>query len=143
KDLGKTSMDEVKKEITDMLTKMKEREFRQDYAKDVLEHLAKKNKVDVPEGLLNREVEESKKNKEDVEKSLKTDFILEAIAKKENIKVDPKDLEARFQQLSMMYRMPVAQIKEHYRNNNLIGQLVFQLGLEKTLDFIIDKAKMV
>lgn len=130
----------LKKEITDVLRKQKERQFRNDYAQEVINHLISKNKVEVPEGLVKNEVEHHKQKKEDAEKRIKTEFILEVIAQKESIKVEPQDIENRFRQLSMMHRQPVDAIKKIYQEKRMIPQLISQIGFEKTLDFVIDHA---
>ena len=142
KDMGKENLEAVKKEIEQFLVKKKEREFRKDYAEEVINFLLKKNPIDVPEGLMTHEMEHAKQKPEEVERRLRVDFILEAIAKKESITVENTDIENRFKQLSVVYRQPVAAVKKYYAENRLLPRLVSQLGLEKTLDFVIDNATL-
>jgi len=144
KDLGKESLEAIKTEVTTFLTKRKEREIRQEYAKDVMDLLGKEYKFDVPEGLIDAEVKAGKKDKNEVEKNLRLQFVLQEISVKEkdNIKIDPKDVEERFHSLSHMYRQPVDVIKKYYTENKMLPQLVSQILLEKTLDFVIDNATL-
>lgn len=141
KDLGKKDMDVVKKEVEEMIKKRKERDFRNNYSEEIMEYLAKKNKFEVPEGLIENEIKRTQKPKEEVEKSIRTQIILELIAKKESLQVEPKQVESHFQVLSRMYNQPIDKLKEHYRQQGLIPQLMMQMLLDKTLDFLTDKAK--
>lgn len=148
KDLGKDKLDDLKKEIQERLLQLKERAFRQDYGQEALEYLAKNHKFDVPEGLLESEMkraesQKQKKDKKDIEKSIRTQFILEEISKKEEIKVDQKDINQRIQEIAMMYRQPVQEVQKfYYQDQRNLNPLIAQIGMEKTLDFVIDKAKL-
>lgn len=143
KDLGKESLAELKKEITDLITKQKERAFRSDYAQEAVDYLLKKNSFDVPEGMIAAELKHNeKKSKQDVEKNLRTQFILEAISQKENIQITAPELDRRLQDMARMYGQPVAALKKYYAENQMLPGLAAQIVLEKTLDFVIDKAKL-
>lgn len=142
KDLGKQDIGEVKKEIKTMLEKRREREFRIEYGNEIIDYLVNKNKFDIPEGLIEAEQKNSKREKKDIEQSVKTQFILEHIAVKENIRVEPEEINTRLQQVAMQYRQPVDAVRKHYQQKNLIGHLAAQIAMEKTLDFLIDKARI-
>ncbi|OGQ08880.1 MAG: trigger factor [Deltaproteobacteria bacterium RIFCSPLOWO2_12_FULL_40_28] len=142
KDMGKETLEALKKEISDHLIKQKETTARQEYAKEAMEFLMKQIKVEVPEGLLKMEIDQNKKSKEQAEKDICSQFILQTIAEKESIKVAPQEVEARFQYLSRLYRQPVNTIKQYYSQNQLIPQLYAQLTMEKTLDFVVDNATL-
>lgn len=143
KDIGKETLAELQKEISDHLTKLKENENKNEYSKEIIEHLLKNVKVEVPEAYVAHEASHSpNRPKDEIEKSIKTRFILEDIAKKEAVQVAPQELEMRFQHLSQMYRQPASMIKKYYVENNLVGSLLSQLAMEKTLDFIVDQATL-
>lgn len=174
KDMGKESFAAVKKEIEDMLVKREEQKFKAEYAKEILEYLAKKNQFDVPEGLVQHEMghgaqghnhdhdhdhhdhdhdhahdhakaddpQQPKKDRKEVEKSLRTQFVLEQIAKKESIQVSPQEVDAHLQYLARLYQQPVSEIRKHFSDRARLGNLILQLVMEKTLDFLIDKAKL-
>lgn len=142
KDIGKENLEQVKTEIRDALIKRKEQEFRGGYAEEVQTKLLKDHKFEVPEKLLEAEVERRKEEKDKVTDQIKMQLILEEIAKIENITATPQDLDTRFKMLSQMYRQPVQEIKKIYVQNNLIGSLISQITLDKALDFVIDNAKM-
>lgn len=143
KDLGKESLDSIKKEIESFLVSKKEQGFKSEYFDAITEDLVKKHKdIEVPQGLIDEEVERTKKPKEEVEKNLRLQFVLDAVAQKESLKVEPTDVERRFQALAAMYQQPANALKKHYRDNNMLPQLFAQLLLEKTLDFLLDKATL-
>jgi len=142
KDLTKESLEALKNDIRVDLTKRKEKEFRNTYAKEVLDTLVAQYSFEVPSSLLEHQKEQNEKAPADeVEKSVRIRFVLEDIAKKESIKVSPQDLENRFKELSRALRQPASAVKAFYREDqNRLNQLVSQVGLEKTLEFLIDKA---
>ncbi len=81
--------------------------------------------------------------REDAAKQVKISFILEAIAKKEGLEVDDEDIEKYFRALSEDSGEPVEKVRAWHEKNKLGGMLEKQLGEEKVLDFLMDKAKIV
>lgn len=143
KDMGKENMEVVKKEIMDLLTKRKEREFRNIYAGEIMNYLAQKNSFEIPEGLMQKAMATgNNRKKEDVERSIKLEFVFDKIAGKESIVVMPQEIEEHFHQLSHIHKQTVADIKKYYLQNHLVDQLVDRLRMEKTLDFLISKSKL-
>lgn len=142
KDLGKDSLETVKKEISEMLTKRKERSFKNDYAEEAMDFLLKKHKMEIPEGLLEEEKKRTKKPEDEITKQIRSQFILEAVAQKEKIEVTPQELQNRVTQMAKLYGRPLPEVIEHYKKNNLFPQLASQIMIEKTIDFIIEKAKL-
>lgn len=143
KDIGKENLEEVKKEIRDSLLQRKEREFRNTYVEDIQKKLLKEYKFEVPENVVQAEMERRKEDKDKVIEQLKIQFILETIAEEEKIQPTQQDMEQRMAAMAQMYRQPVAEIRKMYSQNNLMGMLASQIVLDKTLDFIIDNANMV
>ena len=106
------------------------------------EPLPAKHKMEIPEGLLEEEKKRTKKPEEEIIKQIRSQFILEAVAQKEKIEVTPKELQNRLTQLAKLYARPLQEVVEHYKKNNLFPQLASQIMIEKTIDFIIEKAKL-
>lgn len=142
KDLGKENIAQVRNEIREMLTKREQATFKNDYAKEIIDYLVKKNKFDIPEGLLKLEMTDPNKKKDEVEESIRLQFVLEEIATKESIRLEPKELEEHFHRLSHQYHQPVDAIKKHFVENKMVDKLIGRLSVEKTLDFLIAKAKL-
>ncbi|MCP5464280.1 MAG: trigger factor [Deltaproteobacteria bacterium] len=143
KDIGKESLNEVKEELKKSLVRRKEDEFRRDYAEEIKAALLKAHsKIEVPESIVKQEVERSKKEEAEVIKDLQIELILEAISQKENISVTQEEVNQRIAVLAQMYRQPAEEIRKVYQKNNMLGSLAAQIVLDKTLDFVIDNAKM-
>jgi trigger factor len=142
KDIGKESIEQVKTEIKESLLKRKEREFRKDYAIEIRESLAKTYKFEVPETIVNAEVERTKQDKKEIEKQIRIELVLEAIARKEAMQTTPQDIQQRMNMLSQMYRQPLAEIQKIYQQSNMMASLASQIVLEKAMDFLIDNANL-
>lgn len=142
KDLGLENLETLKKQCRTLLEKRQEGTIRNQYIDEIIKHLLAKNKIDIPENYLKGEMERTKKNKDEVTNSIKLQFIIEDIAKKEEIKLEAKDIEQRFQLLAHQYRKPIHEIKKHFQENHLLPQLAAQIISEKTLDLVLNKARI-
>lgn len=69
-------------------------------------------------------------------------LILDALAEAEKVGVTDEDLENFFQGLSAQLGEPVTKIRAHYEENDRKNALKVKILQEKTLDFVIDKAKI-
>ena len=123
KDIGKESLAEVKKEIEDALTKRAEATNKREYAEEIRKKLIKDYKFEVPQSLVDTEIERTKKDKKEIEEGLRLEFVLEAIAREEKIQPTPEDFQNHFQMLSQMYQQPVQEIQKIYSQNNMINTL--------------------
>lgn len=143
KDVGKENLAALKDSFRQNLLKRKEQEVRQEYVKEAVDHLVKKNQVELPDGYLAHQVEHAKgASKEDVEKRIRLELILGEIATKEKIRVEPKELNARIHEISQATGRPLADLQKFYADQNNFRQFITQLTFEKTLDFIVDKATL-
>lgn len=69
-------------------------------------------------------------------------LILDAISEAEAITVSPEDIEEYFQGLAAQSQQPVTKIRAFYDENERKNALKVKLIQEKTLDFVINKAKI-
>jgi len=79
--------------------------------------------------------------KDEAEKRVKTTLLLEAIAKAEKLAATPADIEIELESLSRQYNQPREKIIELLGAN--VGALVDGIVRTKTIDFLIDAAKLV
>ena len=77
----------------------------------------------------------------DAETRVKGTLLIEAIAKAENIAATPADIAAELEALAQQYGQPVERIRQALGNNVL--SLMDGIVRNKTLDFLIDNAKVV
>ena len=84
-----------------------------------------------------------KTNLEDATNRAKGYLIVSAITQQEKIDITEAETNTKLDEIAKQNRQPVAKIKEHFEKNKLMGQLNSQLLFEKTLDFVLNKAKIV
>jgi trigger factor len=82
-------------------------------------------------------------NKEMAEQRVRGDFILKKIGEVENIKVEDEDMERGFKRVGDMYNMPVAKVKEFFKNRDDLLPFINELLNEKILNLLRENAVMV
>lgn len=143
KDIGKESLDQVKKEVKDAIVHRKDRQIQRDYGDKIREHIKKSYKFDVPESIVEAEVERNKQDKQEVVDQIRMELVLEAIARKENLMATHQDLKDRMQLLAQVYRRPLEEIQKIYSQENMVQMLASQIAFDKAIDYMIRHAKVV
>lgn len=80
--------------------------------------------------------------REEATKLVKSSLVLEAIAKAENVEVSEAEVEAEVEKMAKMYNMEVEKIKSVMRPTDL-EDIKGQLKIRKTIDSLVDSAKLV
>lgn len=169
KDLGNfKTIAEVREDIKKRMISAIEHEAKTELANNALEALVKKHQFEVPESMIGAELKDMfegfgrqlaaqgrkfedtgmkveqfiEQYKPVAENRVRGYYILDAISKAENIQVLDSDVEERLNVIATNYNKPVEEITKHYETNNLMGSLKFQILNEKTLDFVVSKAKI-
>ena len=165
------SVDELKTDLRRRLTERVKENGRRAQSQQILDHLLESHDVPLPAVLVEREteglideskqyvsrfgttweqyLEQSGKTEADVraeyateaEKRVKTTLIVEAIAKVEGVQATQGDVEAELASLSTQYQQPPQRILEMMGQN--VGALVDGVVRTKTIDLLIDRAKVV
>lgn len=135
KSIGKyDSIDQLKADLKEKLTKTAEKEAEAKFTQAVIDKAADNSELEVPETLIQQEVEElvhrfehnlshqgltmehyrqyTNKTEEQIledfrpeaVKRIKTDLVLNSIAKAENIEVQPEELDAKINELAAIYQ---------------------------------------
>ncbi len=76
------------------------------------------------------------------EKEVKGSLILERVAAKENISVSDEEMEKKLQELATQLNQRVEAVKSYYQKNDRLEDLRALLLEEKTLDYLLGKAKI-
>ena len=76
--------------------------------------------------------------RETATKNVRTDLMLEAVAKAENIKVEPADLDGEVAMMAQMYGAKPAQVRKIVVEQGRVGDLAVTVMRRKTAKFIID-----
>ena len=169
KDLGSyKTIAEVKDEIKKRMQSALEHETKTELASQALEVLVKKHKFEVPEAVVISELKgmfESFANhlaaqgkkfedtgikaeqfieqyKPMAEDRVRGYYILSAIAKTEKLEVTKADIEERLKSISAQANQPLPKVREYYEKEEHLFSLKNQLLNEKTLDFVVLKAKI-
>lgn len=73
---------------------------------------------------------------------LRMSFILQAIAEKENIAVEEKDMESRIAQMAERYRTTAERLRAQLAERDALGEVEEQVLVGKTIDFLVANAKV-
>lgn len=76
--------------------------------------------------------------RETATKNVRTDLMLEAVAKAENIKVEPADLDGEVAMMAQMYGAKPAQVRKIVVEQGRVGDLAVTVMRRKTAKFIVD-----
>lgn len=168
KTMGKQSLKEVKQEIKKQIINFKEEFQNRRLGELAIRQLVDKNSFEVPEIMVSNEIgamleevarqlkmrgqtlEEAgidartfvKNNHEEASKRVRGYLLAFAISKQVNIDVINEDIEARISAIAKQTNQPVDKVKAHFAKENVTEKLKSQILYEKTLDFIVSKAKV-
>lgn len=89
-------------------------------------------------------VEEERENiRREVERTLRFFFILDVVARKENITVSERDVDARIARLAAARGQNPAKVREELEKHDVIGQVRHDLMEEKTRAFLREHARII
>ncbi len=69
-------------------------------------------------------------------------MLVRAISDKEKVEVSEEDIEGKIELMAAQSRSSKQQVKDYVNKNNMMDSIHSQLAFEKTLDLIVDKAKI-
>ncbi len=162
------NMAELREAIRENIRQHKKAEERHNLEYQAMAILDKSAVFDVPQSVvdkhLDRLVEEAKarlkrenyteddiKSKEpEIRKRLEDEalrgvrsyFLLDEIAKRENIKVSEAELEAAFNDIAVSSGRSAEEVKKYYEENDLVNDLAADIRQGKVFDFIVANAKI-
>jgi trigger factor len=168
KELGYDSMKNMKDTISEEISKGKESNARNQARANLLQAIIDANDFDVPSGMVDQNLEmlvnelrlqEAYQGRDPramnfsqdqladlrvrAQFATKAGLILEWVASTQKIDVSNDDLEAKYQELSDMRNQSVEAIRGYFANDEAIGELKDRLLEEKTLDWLLDQAKLL
>ena len=169
KNMGYETVADLKKKVKEQITTDRTQQSERKMKSDLLAALIEKNPFDVPEALIQSQtralaqdvaqnlkqqgftdqmieealVTEMEPLKKRADNQVRASLLLEAIAKKEKITVEPKEIEAEYAQMAKNMNVDEAKIREFYaKNPQRVDDLEFRLREDKTLKFLTEKAKI-
>ena len=167
--IGSGTVAQAREEIKKQLLEKKEFNLKIVMKNQIMEQLLKKHVFDLPLGMVTRQlkvltqrmeeeltrkgvnkktIEEHKEKfkkelQKEAENKVRLYFILDKIAKIEEISAGEKDVDVWIAALAESYQKSFDEVKKYYKEHDLIDGLREQLGEEKTLDFLLEKADIV
>jgi trigger factor len=170
KDIGNyESLEQIKTQLREHMLKAKESSERGELFKQIIDHLLEKNNFEIPEAMVDRELDYMlktvreqlnqqemsleklglteadwrAKSRGEAVRRIKGFLLFDSIAAQNQLEVTDADLEQKLSEIAQRYKQPVEAIKKYYEEHQLIRPLFNQVLEEKTLDFLISKAKIV
>ncbi len=166
KKVGKNSVEELKLQIKDDLTQEKEMQNKQAVKAQVISHLVKVMPIDVPQALVDKreqalkdssvqrlkqqgvndaQIEEELKKmkdlfKDEALKQVRSFFLIEDIARKENIEVTEGEMSERIEQMARMYNQKKEDMLKYLQKNKMLESIHWDVWEEKIIDFLVDNA---
>jgi trigger factor len=169
KTMGYESLADFRAKAKEFLAREREEESDRKLRSDLLKQIIEKNAFDVPVALVESQTralaqdwaQELKRQGVDdatiqgaitqeipnirsrAENQVRASLLLESIAAKEKIELKPEDLEAELSKLAAGMKVEPAKLKEFYEKNpGRQEDLVFRVRQERTVSFLLDKAKI-
>ena len=161
------TVDDLKADIRKYLETQHERTNKQNIENEIFKSVIDAAQVEIPQAMIAREVESLKADyqqrlayqgidwetlvksqggvdhleetlTEDAKHRIKNSLVIDKIAKAENIKLEPKDLEKKFAELAAVYGMQQQDVlKELGHNPNALGSISQQALNDKVRDFLV------
>ncbi|MBN1274426.1 MAG: trigger factor [Candidatus Aminicenantes bacterium] len=159
---GCETVDDLKNKVKEELKLSYEAEAKNRATEKVLEKIAEKVHIDLPEALVQQETvavlkkvlsenpkkeltdEEAKKlrdeAKQSAERNIVNQLILEKIAVNEKLSVTEADVDAELKSIAQAHNVPLPQVMENARKEGRKEELKRSLLMKKTIDFLVQSA---
>lgn len=167
------TLDEYKADLKTQIADRKKSENDAARENAVVEAVASKAEVEIPEAMIEGEVENMMRDfdnrlrqqgmnlemytsfsgqtvedlraqmKSDAEKRVLNNLVLEAIAKEENISASDEDIEKELQTMADMYKRSIDEIRSILGANGSLSSLNDEITLRKTIEFLLENSKEV
>jgi trigger factor len=161
------TLDQLKAKIAEMHERQETERIKSDLHDRIVKALIEKNEIEVPPTFVDRQLQmmlantknrlasqrltlemmgmddETFKNqyRDVAESQVKGSLLLEAVAKKEEIKVEDSDVEVKLREMAAASGQEYERVKDYYdQNQNARENLQAHLNEEKVMDFLLGKA---
>ena len=162
-----TSLQALRDDIRARLQKAKDDALQGDLDDRIMHKLIELNPFEVPQRLVNYEIQEMlkqteenlkrsglsfesaginleelvEKNRDVAAKRVKGDFLLKKIAEVEEIKIADEDIQRGYQRIADQYRMTLDEVKKYFQRREEILPFMNELHNEKVLNFLREHAR--
>ena len=163
------TIDELKKSIREKQEEQNKQRAKYETEDEVIKAVCDKAKVDIPNGMIELEIDRMaqdietrlsyqgmkleqylsmmnktmedfrKENREQAENAVKSRLVLEAVEKDAKIEVTEEEISAKIKEMAENYGRKEEEVKD---NPELVKYVGDSLKTEKTIDFLVENAKM-
>ncbi len=166
RDLGKENLQQLKQEITEELKKKLEMDNEAAMENQLLNKLIDENNFAVPSRMIKKQThlmidhakakllekgfkkedldkkdsEFAERFKDDAVRQVRLLFILDRIAREENIEANDEDLKNAYKSISLQTGKSEDEIKGHYEKEGVVDNLLERIREEKTIEFLLKHA---
>jgi len=170
RDLGECQgLEDLKKKLEESIEKEETQRIETAVRNKLIGQLIEKNPFEAPSSMVERQIEfmvadtqrvllsqgssleklgipadTMKENyRDEAEKQVKCSLLIEVIAKKEDITVGDEEVEEKLKEIARANNQEVEKVRDFYRKQGLWEGLKTKLLENKTLDFLLERAKIV
>ena len=166
------TLEELKNDLMNKLKKAAEKKAEQELRKSVIDKVTENAQVEIPQIMVEQRIDTMLENvgqrlqmqglslqdylkytnmtteqlreqyRPEAERSVKVDLVLEAIAKAEKIEASDEDLDKQIQRMAEQYHQDVESMRNVLNAQGSLEMLKESLALEKTVDYLIEQAKI-
>ncbi|MFH1245798.1 MAG: trigger factor [Candidatus Omnitrophota bacterium] len=164
--LGLNDMTALRDTLKKSLQEEAETNRKADMEQQIMEQLLRKASLDLPQPLVEKQAEEvfnrlkfnrilHGEKKEDVaaqeaqlkkeaqkaaQRQVSLSFILDEIARKENIEVNKEDIDGRIQAIAQQTQKTAEEISRYLEQKNLLSEIEAEIRNNKTMEFLLKEA---
>ena len=168
KTIGKQTLEELKKHVSDDIQKEKEMKSKQDIKAQIIDSLVASMPIDVPAGMVTKREELLKSNAgqklkqqrmsddqiaveveklkdqiaKEALKQIRMFFIFEAISKEEKIAVTDEELDVRVGEIALSYNQKKEDVMKYFKEKEMLESIYAEIWEEKIVVFITDNASI-
>ncbi|QUH24730.1 trigger factor [Serpentinicella alkaliphila] len=166
------TIEELKADIKNKLVEAAENKEKQEFENAVINAIASKVELNVPNAAIEKQIDQMIREfafslsyqgmkletyyqitgtneedlrsqmREDAANRVKNDLVVDKISKLENIEVTEEDLNAEFEKMATLYKQEVEALKSRLKEQD-INNIRDNLVMKKTVDFLVDNAKVI
>lgn len=164
------TLEDLKNHVKQSMERQLKEKLESDQVNQVLDAFIKTSSFDVPESLVDWQMEEqwnqiarqSNMNPSDLERllggsrrkmqetwredivlSLKRQILLESLLGKRKVEASDEDLQEEYKEQASLYGMEVSEIEKHFSSNNMIDRIKYDISLKKLKSALIKEAKQI
>jgi trigger factor len=168
KEFGADSVEDLREKIGENYAKQEKQRIEEDLKERLMAQLVERNPVDVPETMVEAQLDFMHQNitgrlksqgmslemmglndeaframyRDTAVKQVQGSLILEGVGSAENISVDDGEIDARLEEIAEMANAPLEEVKKYYSSDEAKKGLLAQIEEEKVITYLLGQAEI-